>query len=305
LITTITNLIPEATSELIITGHLLNALMPQEYSLEIQGCAQAVGVDYGWITLLNLGYELSDACTSIVAQTEDGKIYHARNLDFGEGLGFTNTLKDLTIQVEYQKAGQTFFHGTTFPGYVGLLSGMKPGAFSVTIDTRFYPNGIWEIFLEVVAAMTEKNATMVSFLSRNVFQRESDWDAAVENLSTGTLIADVYYIVAGATANQGAVISRNRLNATDVWKLDAPSRWFEVETNYDHWEQPPWWDNRIDPANHAMNEMGRSKLSLDGMFKVLSVKPVLNLLTTYTILTCPAENTYSTVKRYCQYPCVD
>lgn len=72
-----------------------------------------MGVPYGWIAMLNIGYEISgkysrplsnfsDACTSIVAQTPDGKILHARNLDFWAGMGFTDTLKNMTLVAEFQ-----------------------------------------------------------------------------------------------------------------------------------------------------------------------------------------------------------
>ncbi len=74
---------------------------------------------------------------------------------------------------------------------------MKPNAFSVTIDTRFYPEGAWEFFYEIIAAFQEKNASLVSFLTREVFTNEQGFEAAVENLSKEELIADVYYIVAG------------------------------------------------------------------------------------------------------------
>jgi len=185
------------------------------------------------------------------------------------------------------------------------LSGFKDKAFSVTIDTRFYPGGIGELFYEVVAAITEKNASLVSFLTRAVMQNENDYNGALRALTNTELIADVYYILAGVSSGQGAVISRNRMNATDVWTLDvAGGRWFEVETNYDHWEQPPWIDNRRDPANKAMNAIGQKAISLDNMFKVLSTKPVFNLQTTYSMLSCPADGSYISYTRYCPYPCV-
>ena len=44
--------------------------------------------------------------SSIVAQTEDGKILHARNLDFWEGMGFTNSLRDIAIQVHSNSSFQ-------------------------------------------------------------------------------------------------------------------------------------------------------------------------------------------------------
>ena len=47
------------------------------------------------------GYEVSDACTSIVAQTTDGKICARDNMDFWEGMGFTNSLREALAQVRH------------------------------------------------------------------------------------------------------------------------------------------------------------------------------------------------------------
>jgi len=287
-------------------GEELNTMyFPHELAEEIRGCAASLGVPFGWLTLFNLGYEVSDACTSIVAQTPDGKILHARNLDFWDGMGFTATLKGMAAQIDFQKGGKTLFTTSTFAGFVGALSGIKSGGYSVTIDTRFYPDGIVELFYEVIAAITERNASLVTFLTRQVLQNDNDFTSALAALSSEELIADVYYIIAGTKAGEGAVISRNRTEAADVWKLDAPSRWFEVQTNYDHWQQPPWFDNRVDPANDGMNAIGQSKISLDTMMQVLSTKPVFNLQTTYSILACPATGEYRSYTRYCPYPCVE
>jgi len=300
----ITTILPGQDIQLI--GQELNDYyFPTEFGQEIRGCADQMNIPYGWVALFNLGYEITDACTSIVAQTKDGKILHARNMDFWEGMGFTATLKNMTIQVDYQKGGKTIFTATTFAGMVGVLSGIKPGVFSVTVNTRFYPGGIVELFNEVIAAIKEKNASLVSFLARKALQNENDFGSALENLSKDELIADVYYTMAGVSAGQGAVISRNRTGADDVWLLSKSNRWFEVETNYDHWEEAPWFDNRIDPANTAMNAIGQENLSLENMFKVLTTKPVLNLQTTYTILACPATGEYTSYTRYCPYPCVE
>eukprot|EP01119_Soliformovum_irregulare_P014091 TRINITY_DN3818_c0_g1_i2.p1 TRINITY_DN3818_c0_g1~~TRINITY_DN3818_c0_g1_i2.p1 ORF type:complete len:288 (-),score=60.68 TRINITY_DN3818_c0_g1_i2:686-1549(-) len=78
---------------------LLDYYFPSEYAAEIRGCATALGIEEGWAAWFNVGYEVSDACTSIVAQDAAGNILHARNLDFWAGMGFTDTLKALTIQV--------------------------------------------------------------------------------------------------------------------------------------------------------------------------------------------------------------
>jgi len=303
----VVSLLPDGGVYLNDIGSFLNDYYyPSDYGQEIQGCAKGLGIPYGWLALFNIGYEVSDACTSIVAQTTEGKIYHARNMDFWAGMGFTDTLKNITFISNFQRGGKTLFMATSFAGYVGVLSGMKPNAFSVTIDTRFYPQGLGDMFYEIIAAIMESNASLVSFLSRKVFENENNWPSAVSQLSNNELIADVYYIVAGVSAGQGAVISRNRMNATDVWILNAPAgRWYEVETNYDHWVQPPWFDDRVVPANRGMDALGQKDLSLTGMLGVLTIKPVLNIQTTYTILASPADGTFKCYTRWCPYPCVE
>ena len=41
----------------------------------------------GEIVLYNIFYEIFTVCTSIVARNENGKMFHARNLDFGLFMG--------------------------------------------------------------------------------------------------------------------------------------------------------------------------------------------------------------------------
>jgi len=181
---------------------------------------------------------------------------------------------------------------------------MKTGVFSGTIDTRLYPNGIIELFREVIVAFEEKNASLVSFLLRDTLRDANSYPEALEMLSSDYLIADVYYIMAGVAS--GAVVSRNRTLAADVWSLNPKAgRWFEVQTNYDHWEQPPWFDNRRDPAISHMKDLGPSNINPKNLFtKILGAKPTLNLQTTYSIVANPSTGYYETFVRWCNYPCV-
>lgn len=67
------------------------------------------------------------------------------------------------------------------------------------------------------------------------------------------------------------------------------ARWFEVETNYDHWVPPPASDNRRDPAVKKMNEIGPKNITVDSLLSVMSLPPVLNHKTTYTIVMSAAK----------------
>lgn len=61
--------------------------LPEPYLSELKGIAKATDIPLGEITLYNIFYEVFSVCTSMIAQGADGKIYHARNLDFGLLLG--------------------------------------------------------------------------------------------------------------------------------------------------------------------------------------------------------------------------
>lgn len=57
---------------------------------------------------------------------------------------------------------------------------------------------------------------------------------------------------------KGVVITRNReVNGTDIWPMTAKTAggWYVLETNYDHWKEPLFLDNRRGPANNCMQKM--------------------------------------------------
>ena len=51
------------------------------------------------------------------------------------GLG-DSELQQLTIQVDFVSGGQTVFRATTWAGYVGVLTGMRPQGYSVSVNYR-------------------------------------------------------------------------------------------------------------------------------------------------------------------------
>lgn len=73
---------------------------------------------------MNLSYELFATCTSIIVPDKDGNPLHCRTMDWD-----LPALRDLTLEVEFQRNGKTLYHATTWAGYVGILTGMRPGRF--------------------------------------------------------------------------------------------------------------------------------------------------------------------------------
>jgi N-acylethanolamine-hydrolysing acid amidase len=53
---------------------------------------------------MNLFYDLTSACTSIVAQTHNGSIIHGRNLDYS-----LPNLQNITLKVNFTSRGQLVY----------------------------------------------------------------------------------------------------------------------------------------------------------------------------------------------------
>ncbi|XP_039206252.1 N-acylethanolamine-hydrolyzing acid amidase [Crotalus tigris] len=259
----------------------IEKFIPQPYEGEIRGLSKYFGVNVGDGLLLNLAYEFTAFCTSIVAQDKQGNIYHGRNMDYD----FGEYLRKITIDVDFIENGQVKFKGTTFFGYVGLWTGQSPHKFSITGNERDV--GYW--WENAISAFLARYSP-ASWLIRTVLSEAENFEEAALMLSKTPIIADVYYIIGGTAPRQGAIITRKRRGPVDIWPLEPlTGAWYRVETNYDHWTNPPPYDDRRTPAIKALNRTGQEHLNLNSLFKVLSTEPVLNPLTIYTTLMSNAD----------------
>ena len=287
----------------------LDKYFPYPYADEIRGIVKYGGgnVTLGQTILGNLLYDLTayrkpkdrrhGACTSIIACDKNGKIIHGRNLDYA----LSNTLRDMTIEVQFKnRRNPNVFTGTTFAGFVGVLTGSKPGGVSVSLDER----DVGEWWENAISALKQGSHGIVSLLIRDILQTEDeemDFVTAVERLSSTPLITPCYLIVGGQLSTEGVIITRDRIAALDKWYLHPDKdQWYVLETNYDHWKPPPSDDNRRDPGVKVMNAIGQDGINFDSLFRVLSTAPVLNNGTTYTTIMSPNSGSwfYNTTIRY-------
>lgn len=77
-------------------------------------------------------YEIAAFCTSVVARTPENLVFHNRNLDFA----FAKMMGKMTYIGRFMKDGKEVFEATMFAGYTGIFTGIRKGAFSVSINTR-------------------------------------------------------------------------------------------------------------------------------------------------------------------------
>ncbi|OWF55629.1 acid ceramidase-like [Mizuhopecten yessoensis] len=296
-------------------GPAFDKTLPQPFADEMRGIANVTGLELGEIVFFNVFYEFFTVCTSIVAQDSTGKLYHARNLDFGLFLGWdiknntwavTELLRPMVSIVDFQKGGKTVFKSVSFAGYIGILTAIKPGKFTLTMNERFNKDGGYIGLMEWILGI--RTGQWMGFLTRNVMESASSYNEAKHSLTVEEMLAPAYFILGGnATSGlyqQGCVITRARDSAVDVWDMERANGWYVLETNYDHWEAPLFLDNRRTPAHHCMGNMTQQGVSIKGLHNVLSSRPVLNKLTTYTALMQVDSGHLEAWLQYCPEPCV-
>lgn len=75
---------------------------PEPYPAEMKGVSKALNISLADTILLNIVYDLTAFCTSIVAQDEEGNIFHGRNLDYG----FADILRNISFISNFQSKGK-------------------------------------------------------------------------------------------------------------------------------------------------------------------------------------------------------
>ena len=98
---------------------------------ELESVAKQLGIGVGLLLVIQVSYEICASCTSIVAHDENEIPFHVRIMDWMIPL-----LKQFTIEVDFRRNKKTVYKATTWAGYIGILTGMKPNKFSVSVNFR-------------------------------------------------------------------------------------------------------------------------------------------------------------------------
>jgi len=196
-------------------------------------------------------------------------------------------------------------HGGRIP--FNLMEALKTGALTPEQALRYSLE-------RNTTSASDSDAAGANTKAGNKDDEQGGFDGAVSFLSEVDIVDDVYYVMAGGGAANvegqtppGAVITRQRNGARDVWRVgvDAATtphgpelpqspNWWLTETNYDHWESPPAADNRRDPANALMEALGGANATdPEALFGVMSTWPVFNPHTTFTTMIDFATGAYN------------
>lgn len=168
--------------------------IPSSYLEEIECIANYCDYTADQILIANLYYDIvkfAFACTAFSFE-KDGSIWHARNLDWWTE---NDVLKKYTKIFTFTKGGQTVFQSIGWVGFVGVLSGIKPHRFSITLNA-------------IVSDEPPMMAKPVSFLLREVLEGDYHFQQAQNMLEQTTIVCDCLLLLSGTTAGQMLVIER-------------------------------------------------------------------------------------------------
>lgn len=171
------------------------------YRGEISSWAEALGVSLGTATILNCAYELSHlrwpkifGCTAGVRWVDGLGMVHVRSLDWPLA-----TMGAATRFFHFRRGTRTFV-SVGVPGHVGVLSGMLPHAYSVTVN--WAPPVAFPCFDFGPA-----------FLVRDTLERCDSYEAATRTLTETPLSTSVFFTVCGTAQDQACVIERTQREA--------------------------------------------------------------------------------------------
>mmetsp|Transcript_23133 Transcript_23133/g.33798 ORF Transcript_23133/g.33798 Transcript_23133/m.33798 type:complete len:330 (+) Transcript_23133:1-990(+) len=307
--------------ELLLDGAAIAEMkrMPPAFREEIEGIALSTGIGVGSLWVLNMMYEITGACTSFILQDSNDQIWHGRNLDFGLFMGtdpdnhtwlLTEKLRAVLMNVEFVRDGKPLYNATTYAGFIGLLSGSRPDAFSITVNTRYddtFLGGIIGWFLG-----KNDDCQFLTFQTRLTMEGNSTFDDALTSLVDYKPLGPAYIIVGGTKPAEGAVIAKE-FNATaeehgepmlnhDVWYLNeslAKGSFYVAETNYDRKKAPPEFDDRRFPMENCIEELGPDNITAANIWQVLSSNPTFNGLTTFSTIMSAGQGHFEAYRQHC------
>jgi hypothetical protein len=254
--------------------HRMYHVFGGRYRGEVQAWADALDAPVDLITAGNCSYELSHilgeqpyGCTAGMAYTEKHGMVHVRNMDWPlESIGEATRI----FHFHNGEGGHDFIT-VGVPSFVGALSGMVPGRYSVTLNWA-PPDGLPSFDFGP------------AFLLREVLEKCRFPQDAVTMLRDTPLAAPAFFVVCGT--HHGYIIQRTKGGSqVDVLRSD-PVVGIDVMAQANHFTSRSmrrynegvdleYSEVRAATLREHLRKVPASA-SLDRVAKTLDVEPVLN-----------------------------
>ncbi|CAF4345728.1 unnamed protein product [Rotaria sp. Silwood2] len=259
------------------------------YGQELKGISHDTGIPLGKLVMMQFVYECFACCTSIVCQNKETNIpMHIRTMDWE-----FDFLKQLTIDVDLQRNGQSVFKATTWVGYVGILTGMRvKNGYSVSVNFR-HTGGQLTTNLKTALA----SGWPIGFLVREILESTDKYELAVEQLAQSSIIAPCYFTICGTSQNKTLGTLLTRKQSLEENRQTVSEHGSIIQTNMDHWslerdEDILYSILRRAVSKRLLNQM--TEVNEYELWKLLSEYPICNDITIYGTFMCSQYDIYHT-----------
>lgn len=221
----------------------------------------------------------------------------------------TDDLRPILFKANFTQNGEVLYRSVVFAGYVGLLTGVREKAMTISIDSRFDDN--YDKYLIDWIEHPSDKSVFTSFMTRQAIETYDNFDDAVNFMGNSSTIGPSYVIIGGYNKNEGGVLTFGpNMTLYDKWLIPnalpvnntAQPPFYVLETNYDHWTPAPFYDDRRGPGEACMNEVGQKGVGFYTLYNVLNGLPNRNRLTTYTALMDSSTASLEAYYQYCDIP---
>jgi len=169
---------------------------------------------------------------------------------------------------------------------------MRPGGWSFQQNTRLSKNN-WQMNL----AAAKKGGLPFSLAVRKIMETTHDFKTAVKKLYATKFMAPQYFVVTGAGAYEGSVLTIDRLGkhqrGTPPIQNVSNTSWHLVQTNDDLLGAPA--DARRPLANDLLGLSQQKLGSTDSLMQFMHTSQLLNPYTVYSTVMVPATGYFKTV----------
>jgi hypothetical protein len=257
----------------VVAAYLLTALVHLgivRHSRELLALARRARTPVGDLVVMQYVYEACACCTAVVYTDQAGECWHARSMDWEMPF----ELRPVTFVVEAFRHGTHVFTATTWPAYVGVLTGMRMdaapparrrgdshrrlstgGAYSLSTNFRLGGQGYRYNFLMFLAG-----GWTIGNLLRHALERDDSFEAAERRLTRSWLIAPAFITLASGRGAHATQITRERMRALHPLRLKhdgaeagGRSRTVGGAANSSSVEAPPGDDNVTWGRDHHGN----------------------------------------------------
>jgi len=235
---------------------------------ELKGIAKILNISIGEVIMLQLLYEYDTNSISILKKTKD-EVFHFRTIDWN-----ISETKPTPININFIKDGNIVFGATTYPGYIGTLTGMKPKNFALSINHRKLDDDYYSNLYYILTSSWQ-----ISLLARHVLTNCDNYEEAKFILEEADIISPVYIII--SSKDDGCVITRDRINA--ISPVNLQNQTDIVQTNIDHWINDSTKDisGSIERRAFAYEWINNDNINLDELWDLCKISPILTKNTIY------------------------